>query len=168
MNRTGVIRRPRHSRRLRAAGMLWFVLFAFPIYLFGGLLAIDLSRVVTVSRNVAAAAEAAAVGGAAQYQRGTGELNRTTAEAVARDVVVESGNVGTYDAADVNVDVAVTTDSVTVTVDYTTERLLFVDVLSAYSVQAPGPLRRTLERTAFVCLPGDPGATAGFCARPRR
>jgi Flp pilus assembly protein TadG len=169
---------PLVKNRRRGAAILWFLVVAWPIFVFGGALALDFSRIITVSRQMSNVTESAALAGAQEFQRtpcGAGcvyyetYLNKDQARNAtgaylerAKTLLAPSNNI----PSDFTTDVAVTAGDqptvVTVTTRYTVDGLLF----SRFFGQ--GDFEGVVTKQAFVCNTQSPvlGPTDGNCTRP--
>jgi hypothetical protein len=169
----GMIVTARRDRR-RAAAILWFLMFVLPFNYLGLGLSVDIARAVVVSRQASNAAEAAAVGGAFQFQPGTSTLNTTGANWVATATVWRAFDIKAVKSTPVYpVGVATTNHSwggqrVQVTVKHQINGLV-LPILSRITGQSDGGIRtynlRTV-RSADVCIPNRYDPTGGYCARP--
>lgn len=139
---------------------MWFLLVVLPIMFFGGALAFDVSQILTTHQHMTQAADAAAVGGAHEIEVHGATLNEPRAVAVGTATAAESlAALGYSD----QVQVEVSTDPHTVTVEfsYRNDNLVFLRYFGHHYVEG------TVARSASICVPGQPGPTEGFCARPQ-
>jgi hypothetical protein len=163
------------SRLRRAVGYIWFCAVGIPFMMLAGVFAYDASQVIIVHREVYLAAESSALAGAGGQLDASGALVPDSASSLADETFAleqGSGNASypsaTYPSAIrgatvVSTSVNVTSDTVTYTVTYTVNDLLFSGFFDAAASQQ----QFTVSSTSFVCHPGDPNnPTHGLCTHP--
>jgi Flp pilus assembly protein TadG len=126
---------------------------------------VDFTRIYIAHRQVANATQAAAQAGAQQISTSlsaanTPVLNQPAAQAAALDTVnrVESANAIRTVSPNPTVVISTTAQTITVKITYQPADLLFSNTF--------GTPTTTVTSTAFVCVPGQAGATQGYCATP--
>jgi Flp pilus assembly protein TadG len=153
--------------------MLFFIMFAFPLLLLGGLLAGDVSQMITTSREVSNATEAAAVAGAFQFQGSSTLVDPNAARTAASNLIAQAesnGSIGvTIDSVSTIVEPnGFGSERVTVTTTYRLETFGFINMFNAFFGNDTEETTYTVTRTADVCIPGVSGytPTGGSCTRP--
>lgn len=162
--RSRMLRGKRCSRRDGVAGFLFLFLIGIPVLFLASSIATDMTLLILGRSQAGIVAESAAVAGAFQQQSGQARLDREVARTVAEQVVADSlaaGAAPTTAGLRVSGRPVVTDSRVTVTVEY---RIPYTQFSRWFN--ASNDLYRT-TRSAEVCVPGTPGSTNGFCARPR-
>lgn len=155
---------PRTVRR-RGVGFLFFTLVAIPVIFFAMYVAFDASRYFYVGREVRNAAEAAALAGSYQFTYGGTTLVRDAARNAARDTVNQALSAGAMrGATQVQPQIAVGEDSVTVTIDYQVAEVTPFGRL--FNAAAPDLISFSVTEVAYVCIPGLTPTTDGYCTRP--
>jgi Flp pilus assembly protein TadG len=153
------------NRSRKGAVMLWFVLIQLPVLFFALGMTVDFTRIYIAHRQVANASQAAAQAGAQQISptlsaAGTPVLNQPAAQSVAIDTINRAEGANAIRTASSNPLVTVTTTATTITVKmtYQPSNLMFANIFSTPTT--------TVTSTAFICVPGQSGATQGYCATP--
>jgi Flp pilus assembly protein TadG len=164
----------RHQAR-RGGALLFFLLVALPLVVFGSVLAVDVTRVVMTQRQMSNATEAAARAGAQQFQANSRHLDIGRSVTTARSALSRSETIratsATIDHSRVTVQVTNNpygSQRVTVHAPYQVDGLVFTPLLSLLLGQGVGVghMELTATRLADVCVPGEYLPTAGSCTRP--
>lgn len=155
----------RSVRRRRGAGFLTFTLIGMPMIFCAMMLGLDLTRFYMLKTRVNSAATASAQAGAFQFQSGLATLDAYQAEIAARDTWIAAQNQGATGGIPATpIQIAVGAQSVTVTVEYRLEPVTPLGFIAAGLSDTGSTVR--VERTAWVCVPGETLVTGGLCTRP--
>ena len=178
----GPLVRGRASTRARiAAGatFLYFGLIGLPALFFGSAMAVDFTRIIVAAREMHNAAEASALAGAYQFST-VGDpttLDPAQAKSAAQDTLCTAARAGQLhlttftcaDAQSMTPRLSADRTTVTVTVNYAVDGLIFVDTLSSMFGDDRGDTLGgyQVSAKAFVCNPAAAnGPTQGYCVRP--
>lgn len=160
--------------------IIWFLGITLPTAFFGGILAVDVSKILIEHRKVSNAVEAAALAGAAQLEPNTYTIDTDEASEKVRYMLDEAqiGAVPVFKsrptATNVSFEDAYPGDGrtgvtrVTVRVDYDMD-LIFYPLLQAVLGDSPDKTGSySVTRSADVCIPGEYGLTVdSSCTRPQ-
>ena len=152
-------------RRHGASGFLFLFLIGVPMLFLSSAIATDLALLTLGQSQASIVAESSSIAGAFQQQSGRAELDRASARRVAEEVVQDAlaaGAAPTTSHLRVVGRPTVTDREVTVTLEYQIPYTQFGRWFGA-----TGGTSYRVTRSAEVCVPGTPGSTNGFCARPR-
>ena len=164
----GRLRTARSARRRRGVGYIWFCLVGLPFIFFAGGMGVDVSRSIVVHREVYLAAESAALAGSWQISVG-GQLDANQAAQVANDTFSQEEHPSADPAGSsisgatiTGTSTTVSGDTVTYTVRYQLNQLVFADLFGAFSSHT-----YKVSASAFVCSAlNSSGPTQGNCVRP--
>lgn len=147
----------------RGATLLFFLLVMIPFAMLSMMLSADLTRLIDAQRQAGYVATNAASAGSLQYLGQSSSLARSQAQQVALQTARANFAAGAMPhARDPQAQVVVGSRQVDVTVSYQLDGLLIAQFFVGNDTD-----RRSVTRSAEVCLPGQTPTAQGFCSRPR-
>jgi Flp pilus assembly protein TadG len=158
-------RRHPSARRRGGAGILFFVMFCFPVLMAMMIVSVDTTSQIMATNQVQSVASAAARAGALQQRPSSDRLNRPVAESVARQVFTDAVSAGVLSmSSGATVKVTTSDTVVTVAVTFTNRQRTFIKMFFGSDSGA----KQTYKTTARTCSPNqtNAGRSQGRCAVP--